>query len=118
MLNFLLFFNIFLAVVLLVGVVLMLRATLEMRKAIKLMDDRLGKLDARLAMQQKQVDDLRRMLAEQPDALHSIMNHLSGWKKNGPLKTFVALGSSLFGAYFKQKRTKALPARVDSKDQK
>lgn len=118
MMNFLLVFNIVLAVGLLIGVVFMLRATLEMRKAIKLMDSRLGKLDERLSSQQRQVDELRKILAEQPDALHSIVNQLGSWKKNGPLKTLVALGTSLFGAYFKQKRTKALPVRVESKDQK
>jgi hypothetical protein len=118
MLNFLLVFNIALAVGLLIGVVFMLRATLEMRKAIKLIDERISKLDMRLVEQQRQVNALKRSLAEQPDALHGLLNHLGGWKKNGPVKTLVALGTSLFGAYFKQKRSQALPVHVDSKDQK
>jgi len=118
MLNFLVGFNIVLAVALLVGVVFMLRATLEMRKSLRMIDERILKLDLRLNEQQRQVDALKRSLADQPDALQSLVNNLSGWKKNGPVKTLVALGASLFGAYFKQKRTRSLPMRVESKDQK
>lgn len=116
MMNFLLGFNIFLAVVLLVGVVLMLRATLEMRKAIKLMDARLGKLDERISAQQRQVNELQRMLADQSDPIKQVVKSLGGWKQNGPLKTLITLGTSLFAAYFKQKRVKALPSRVELKE--
>ncbi len=116
MMTFLLIFNIVLAVVLLVGVVFMLRTTLELRKAIKLMDARVGRLDERVTAQQQQVNELRQMLSDQPDPIQTIIKNLSGFRKNGPVKTLVALGTSLFAAYFKQKRVKALPSRVESKD--
>lgn len=116
--NLLLVFNILLAIVLLASVGIMLRALVDMRRWVKQIGDRIDKLDARLETQQRQVDELRRQLADAPDPLQSAIAQLSGWKRNGPLKTLVALGSSLFAAYFRSKRARSLPRSVESKDQK
>ncbi|MBL8067620.1 MAG: hypothetical protein JNM28_04160 [Armatimonadetes bacterium] len=116
--SFLLVFNIVLAVVLLAAVGVMFRALVDMRRWVKQIGDRIDKLDARLEAQQRQVEELRRQVAEAPDPIQSVIGHLAGWRKNGPLKTVVALGSSLFAAYFKGKRSRVLPRSVESKDQK
>lgn len=118
MLNFLVVFNIFLAIFLLVGVMVMVRVSMDLRRALKQLDTKVSALDHRLTEQQRQVNELRASLASHPDPLHSLMDQLGGWKKNGAAKTLMALGSSLFAAYFKQKRGKVLPSRVQSKDQK
>jgi septal ring factor EnvC (AmiA/AmiB activator) len=116
MMSFLIGFNIFLAIALLLGVAMMLKATIEMRKVIAAMDKRVAQLDERIGAQQAQLNELRQTLARQPDVMQTVVSHLGGMRSNGPLKTLVALGSSLFAAYLRQKRTKALPSRVESKD--
>ena len=117
-LGFLVGFNIFLAIFLLVGVMIMVRVSMDLRRAMKQLDAKITALDHRLAEQQRQVNELRASLASQPDPIHAILNQLGGWKKNGAVKTLVALGSSVFASYFKKNRVKALPARVENEDQK
>lgn len=118
MINFILVFTVVLAVALLIGVVMMLRMAKEMRKAVEAMDARLERLDIRLTQQQAQVESLKTLLANKPDPWQEIFGSISGFRKNGPTKTLMSLGTKIFAAYFKQKKVKALPERVSSEVQK
>ncbi len=103
---------------LLLTIVAVLRIARDLKRSVNDLENKLVKLNQRLAEQQAEVDSLRKQFASRPDALSEIFGAFSDFRGQNPIRLVRSLTGKLFTAYFKQRRMKALPERVSSEIRK
>ena len=102
-----------LAVALLAVTVLLSRAVFNMSNRVKGLDKRIEGLILRVESQEAELKRLRVLAETVPsDPLMEIWDTVAGWKKNGPVRSLMTLGTRLFKSYSKQRKLKALPSNI------
>lgn len=119
MLNFLTWFVILLAVLLVVGLVAIGWLCVQLSKTVRDLNVRIEKLSTDVAEQASRLSAIQSQLASQnANPLAGVNQLLGDWKKSGPLMAIGSLATKLFQSYWKKRRQQALPATAKSEKQR
>jgi len=105
-----LFIGLIVIVVLLVVIAVFVAHLMAIRKELAKTVKALGKLDARLAEQEQQLNEIRGALSERDtDPFASLMDAIRKWRTKGLVPALTLMGTQLFREYLRKRRRKALP---------
>ena len=119
MLNFLTWFTILLAVLLIVGLVAIGWLCVQLSKSVRDLNSRIEKLTTDVSNQAVRLSEIQAQIAAQNANPLSSVNQLVGdWKKSGPLLAIGTLATRLFQSYWKKRRQQALPVTARKEKEK
>ncbi len=101
-----------------VGVILLASALSGMRKQVESLQGKLDKIDGRLQQQEKEIAGLRAELDDRPsDLMKGVVSAIKDFKAKGLVPALTVLGTTLFKAYLKKRKQRALPPAEDTETQ-